>query len=107
MLTYIPAMPASARVARGESLNLLGGVANDGEALTLDITVWGRVDRTWEPLVTRAFTIDAHEHKHLYFTLGPDCFAPERWGGEIEDIELRVDHQRPDASARGALVFVE
>ena len=107
MLKFIDVIPARERVARGEALNLLGGAANDGGALAVDISVWGRVDETWEALVTRRFEIGAGEHKHLYFTLGPECFSAERWGEEIEDIELITSDARPAANARGTIVFVE
>ena len=107
MLSYIDVIPAMESVSRAGSLNLLGGVANDGGAITLDITVWGRVDRDWVALATKKTKIGAREHKHLYFTLGPDCFSPERWGDEIEDLELKIDHQRPADDARGIIVFID
>lgn len=107
MLKYIDVIPSRDCISRGESLNVLGGVANDGDAIALDISVWGRVDQMWEALATSKTEIKAKEHKHLYFTLGPDCFSPERWHDTIEDIELRIDHQRPEAGTRGRIVFIE
>ena len=107
MLRYIEVIPARESVRRGEALNLLGGVANDGGALRLEIAVWGRVDQAWEKLVAHDFDIAAGEHKHLYFTLPPECFAPERWGGEIEDIELCTDHKPPEETRRGKIVFID
>ena len=107
MLKYIEVIPSRDCVSPHESLNILGGVANDGDAVTVDITVWGRVDAAWEALVTRRVDVGAGEHRHLYFTLPPDCFSPERWCGEIGDIELRIDDRRPDPGVRGRLVFLE
>ena len=107
MLRYIEVIPARESVSRGESLNLLGGVANDGGAVRLEIAVWGRVDATWEKLVAQVFDIAAGEHKHLYFTLPPECFSPQKWGEEIEDIELCTDHRKPEAGRRGTIVFID
>jgi len=107
MLHYIDVIPAKTCVARHESLNILGGVANDGGAVTVDISVWGRASDTWERLATNRTEIRANEHKHIYFTLTPDCFSAERWHEEIEDIELITDHEMPDADARGVIIFVE
>ena len=107
MLSYIDVIPACERVRRGESLNLLGGVANDGAATTVDIRVWGRVDTTWKVLATARVELAAGEHRHLYFTLEPECFSEARWQAEVEDIELCISDRKPDAAARGRLVFVE
>ena len=106
MLKYIDVIPARESVSRGESLNLLGGVANDGGAVTLDISVWGRVSDEWQALVTQRTEVMAGEHRHLYFTLTPDCFSFERWQAEIEDIELRIEDHMPGNDARGRIVFV-
>lgn len=106
-MKYIDVIPSKESVSRGESLNLLGGAANDGGAVTLDIAVWGRTDGDWQALVTRRTEVLANEHKHLYFTLSPECFSAERWGEEIEEIELRIDDQKPGPQAMGRIVFVE
>ena len=106
-MKYIEIIPSKERVSRHESLNLLGGVANDGDAVTLDISVWGRASGDWQALVTRRTEVLAGEHKHLYFTLAPDCFSFERWNEEIEEIELCTDDQKPPADARGRIIFVE
>ena len=107
MLTYIPVIPARERIDRGEPLNLLGGVANDGDAVTVDISVWGRVNQEWVALATQKTALGAHEHKHLYFTLTPDCCSFDRWQQDIEDIELCTDHQTPAPEAVGTIVFIE
>ena len=106
-MNYIEVIPAKQSVSRGESLNILGGVANDDEAVTLDISVWGRVDREWEALATQRTELAAHEHRHLYFTLEPDCFSSGRWHEEIEEIELLIRDKKPDATDRGRIVFIE
>ncbi len=107
MLKYIGVIPSRESISRCESLNLLGGVANDGDAVTVDISVWGRVDREWVALATQKTALGAHEHKHLYFTLTPDCFSFDRWQQDIEDIELCTDHQTPAPEAVGTIVFIE
>ena len=107
MLKYIDVIPSRESVPRGEALNILGGVANDGDATRVDISVWGRVDEAWEALATARTEIGAGEHKHLYFTLGPECFSADRWRQEIEDIELRIGDRRPGPQDRGIIVFIE
>lgn len=106
-MNYIEVIPAKQSVSRGESLNLLGGVANDGDAIILDISVWGRVDREWVALDTQRTELAAHEHRHLYFTLETDCFSSERWHEEIEEIELLIRDKRPGEGDRGRIVFIE
>ena len=107
MLTYIPVIPAREQIERGEPLNLLGGVANDGDATTVEVRVWGRVDAEWTVLASQRVQLLSGEHRHLYFTLPPECFSAALWGEEIEDIELRMDHRTPKPGDRGIIVFVD
>ena len=107
MLRFIDVIPAQESVRRGQSLNLLGGAANDGGAVTADISVWARADGGWEALCTRREEIGAGEHRHLYYTLGPECFSAARWGAEIEELELVISDRRPEDGARGRVVFVD
>ncbi len=107
MLTYISVIPARERIARGEALNILGGVANDGGATAVEVRVWGRVDADWQTLAAQRVELLPGEHRHLYFTLPPECFSAARWGEEIEDIELRMDDRPPRPQDRGVIVFVE
>ena len=107
MLRFIDVIPARESVGRGQSLNLLGGAANDGGAVTAEISVWARAEGGWEALVTRREEIGAGEHKHLYYTLGPACFSTERWGTEIEELELIISDQKPSEDARGKFIFVD
>ena len=85
MLRYIDVIPARESMVRGGSLNLLGGVANDGPACAEDVTVWGNAGDGWRALVTRRFDIAEGEHRHLYFTLTPELLDPARWGGEVPE----------------------
>ena len=107
MLSYIGVIPARERIACGESLNLLGGVANDGEVVRLDISVWGRATEEWMPLATQRVTVEKNEHKHLYFTLEPDCFSIDRWGEELGEIELLIGDHRPGREESGRMVFLD
>ena len=108
MLTYIDAIPAKAHIRHDEALNVLGGVANDAQTVvTADISVWGRALESWEPLVTQRVEIQSNEHKHLYFTLGPECFCEDRWGEDIEEIELIISDHEPEREQTGVMVFVE
>ena len=107
MLSYIDVIPTKECISRGEPLNLLGGVANDGEAVLLDISVWGRVAEEWESLSTQRVAIEKNEHKHLYFTLEPACFSMGRWGEEIDEIELLIRDQRPGRGESGRIIFLD
>ena len=90
MLSFIDAIPAKQNISHTESLNVLGGVANSGEATSADISLWGKTDRDWQRLETQRLEMDANEYKHLYFTLKQEvvsaCFGDE----EIEEIELAI-----------------
>lgn len=107
MLTFIPVIPSKEAPAPGEALNVLGGAANHGEAITAEITVWGRTEGDWRALVTRSFRVEAGEHKHLYFTLSPELLSPRFWGGEIDALELRISDRKPSPLDRGKAVFPE
>ena len=107
MLRFIGVIPAQESVSRGQSLNLLGGAANDGGAVSTEVSVWARAEGGWEALLTRRETIGAGEHRHLYYTLGPECFSDARWGSGIEELELIISDQRPSEDARGRVVFVD
>ena len=107
MLKYMDVIPARECICHGEPLNLLGGVANDGEAVLLDISVWGRVAEEWEPLVAQRVAVEKNEHKHLYFTLEPTCFSIDRWGEEIGEIELLIRDHRPGREESGRMVFLD
>ena len=106
MLTFIDCIPSRSTVSRHDFLNLLGGAANDGEETTAEISVWGRIDVEWKPLITKSFKIAAKEHKHLYFTLEPKVFSSDYWGERIEEIELVVSDRKPPETKRVQMVFI-
>ena len=105
MFSFIDAIPAKQTISRIESLNVLGGVVNSGDDTSAGITLWGRVDNEWKPLVTKRFEVGKNEHKHLYYTLRPEmlfaCFGDE----EIDEIELAISDTEP--TKPGVSVFVE
>ena len=105
MLSFIDAIPARTTVRRGESLNLLGGVANGGDAQAVDICVWANDGRGWKKLMTDRFSLEAGEHRHLYFTLGPEAFSSEMWGEAPDELELAIRDTQPRED--GVIVFVE
>ena len=106
MLSFIDVIPAKTTVVRGESLNLLGGAANGGEPVEKDISVWGNDGNGWKALMTRRFLIEDGEHKHLYFTLGPEAFSDVFWGEEPEELELIIRDTEPGPDENGVLVFI-
>ena len=105
-LSFIPAIPAKESVTRGEPLNVLGGAANDGPALTAEITVWGRADDDWKALLTASEEIAAGEHKHLYYTLTPEMIASASASGEVEELELLISDRKPGPEQAGKFVFI-
>ena len=106
MLTYIDAIPAKSAISPGESLNVLGGAANHGEALETDISVWGNAGFGWVPLITKTFLIAEGEHMHLYFTLTPEILREKLWGDEPEEFELIIRAEEPEPQENGVLIFV-
>lgn len=106
-LSFIPAIPAKESVTRGEPLNVLGGAANDGPALTAEITVWGRADDDWKALLTASEEIAAGEHKHLYYTLTPEMIASASASGEVEELELLISDRKPGPGQTGKFVFID
>ena len=106
MLSFIDAIPARNTVRRGESLNVLGGAANSGNALEADISVWANDGNGWRALTTQRFAIAGGEHKHLYFTLSPAAFSREFWGEAPEELELVIRDSEPGQDENGVLVFI-
>ena len=105
-LSFIDVIPAKTTVRRGESLNILGGAANNGDPVERDITVWGNAGNGWRALMTRRFFIQKGEHKHLYFMLAPEALAPAAWGEEPEELELIIRDSEPQDEENGVLVFI-
>jgi len=106
MLTFIQLIPSEGQIKKGEALNVLGGAANSGTALTADIYVWGRTEDDWKLMKTVRTEIEKGEHKHIYVTLEADLFSKVFWGEEIEEIELCMLDKRPSADHRGVIVFI-
>lgn len=105
-LSFIDVIPARQTVRRGDSLNLLGGAANGGKALETEISVWGSDGNGWRAMITRRFLIEEGEHKHLYFTLGPEFFTGDYWGEEPEELELVIRDSEPVPGENGVIVFI-
>ena len=105
-LSFLDAIPARDTVRRGESLNVLGGAANSGNALEADISVWANDGNGWKALLTQKFSIGEGEHKHLYFTLCPASFSREFWGEEPEELELVIRDSEPGQDENGVMVFI-
>ena len=85
MLSFIDAIPSKNAIAPGESLNILGGAANNGEALDTDISVWANAGYGWISLLTKHFRLEEGEHKHLYFTLTPELMTNKLWDGDLKN----------------------
>ena len=106
-LSFIDVIPSKESLTRGEPLNILGGTANRGPALTAKITVWGRADEGWRALLTREEEILAGEHKHLYYTLTPEMLASASGSGEVEELELLISDREPKPETTGKIVFID
>ena len=106
MLTYIVVIPSKSSITPEESLNILGGAANHGEAMETDITVWGSTGNGWKPLITRHYFIEKGEHKHLYFTLTPEILHARLWDNGPDEFELIIRATEPAADENGVLIFV-
>ena len=106
MLTFIDVIPSRSSIRPGESLNILGGAANHGEAMETDISVWANAGYGWKSLITKHFFIAEAEHKHLYFTLTPEVLYNILWDDEPEEFELIIRDSEPDDKENGVLVFL-
>ena len=106
MLSFIDVIPSKSAITPGESLNILGGAANHGEALETDISVWANAGYGWSSLITKRFRLEEGEHKHLYFTLTPELMANELWDGEPDEFELIIRDTKPRADENGVLIFI-
>lgn len=107
-LSYIPAMPASGTVKRGEPLNVLSGCVNrEGRDLVLRMSVWGRTTGDWKELCSRREEVLSGEHYHIYLTVPAECFDAEYWDGEEpEEMEITVFHEKPPEDASGTMIFI-
>ena len=107
MLTFIDVIPSKNTITPDESLNILGGAANHGEALETDISVWANAGYGWISMITRHFTIEEGEHKHLYFTLTPELLYDKLWEDEPEEFELIIRDSKPGMKETGVLIFIQ
>lgn len=106
MLSYIDVIPAKTTIRRGESLNLLGGAANNADTLDTDMHVWGNAGSGWKSLTCHRVTIEKGEHKHLYFTLRPEMLTETFPDEEVEELELIIRDTEPAPQENGVLVFI-
>ena len=87
---------------------MLGGVINPGEAVTVKITLWGKAEDIWKPLLSQEVLLEEKEHKHLYFTIPPEMFQKEYWRlKDLEEIELLISDKIPEKDTPGKLIFIE
>ena len=100
ILKFIDVIPSKGTITPGTSLNVLGGVINPGESVTVKITLWGKAEDIWKPLLS--------QEVHLYFTIPPEMFQKEYWGlKDLEEIELLISDKIPEKDTPGKLIFVE
>ncbi len=108
ILKFIDIIPSKGTVTPGTSLNVLGGVINPGEAVTVKITLWGKAEDIWKPLLSQEVLLEEKEHKHLYFTIPPEMFQKEYWRlKDLEEIELLISDKIPEKDTPGKLIFIE
>ena len=106
MLKFYDIIPTKHSVRRGESLNILGIVENNGEDTHAGISVWGRAAEDWVLLVSKEIDIVSDEHKHVYFTIDRSFFSEEFWGEEPEEIEICLADKKPDKMQNGILIVI-
>ena len=106
MLKFYDIIPTKHSVHRGESLNILGIVENNGEDTHATISVWGRESENWVLLVSKEIYIVTGEHKHVYFTIDRNLFSEGFWGEEPEEIEICLSDKKPDKLQSGVLIVI-
>ena len=78
------------------------------EAVTVKITLWGKAEDIWKPLLSQEVLLEEKEHKHLYFTIPPEMFQKEYWRlKDLEEIELLISDKIPEKDTPGKLIFIE
>lgn len=107
-LQFIDAMIPKNSITSKETLFVLGGVINNSdEAVTTRAGLWAKATGEWKCLLSETVEVGAKEHKHLYYNIPSECFRAEYWDTqEIEELEIFISSDRPDAATRGVLVFV-
>ena len=81
ILKFIDVIPSKGTITPGTSLNVLGGVINPGEAVTVKITLWGKAEDIWKPLLSQEVL--------------------------LEEKELLISDKIPEKDTPGKLIFVE
>jgi len=108
-IRYIDVIPNSDTARANSPFNVLGGLINDAkETITLPVTLWGKAEADWQPIVTQNVEIQPGEHKHIYYTIPRESMRPAFWHtDELEELELLTHHNPPAGNAKGILIFVE
>lgn len=81
ILKFIDVIPSKGTITPGTSLNVLGGVINPGEAVTVKITLWGKAEDIWKPLLSQEVL--------------------------LEEKELLISDKIPKKDTPGKLIFIE
>lgn len=61
ILKFIDVIPSKGTITPGTSLNVLGGVINPGEAVAVKITLWGKAEDIWKPLLSQEVLLEEKE----------------------------------------------
>ena len=81
ILKFIDVIPSKGTITPGTSLNVLGGVINPGESVTVKITLWGKAEDIWKPLLSQEVL--------------------------LEEKELLISDKIPKKDTPGKLIFIE
>ena len=77
---YLSFIPAENPAHRGQGVNLLLMVDNQGEDAAVTVRFYGSDGSDWREIFAEERSFQGHSHIHAYFHLPPACFAPESRG---------------------------
>ena len=106
-LRFVDLIPAENPAHLRKGVNILLMVENSGEEVTAAVRFYGSDGASWREMYAQEYTFPGHTHIHAYFHLPSDCFHPEKWGEEPEELSIWAGLAQPSPAQQGYLLFLE
>ena len=100
-------IPSKTRLKKGESLNVLVGIAYE-EAVPLyhEFEFCADDGHGMKKLYSQTRLIEPGGNPHFYFNIPARCFSEEFWGEDPEEILIYI-YDAPDRYVHGKMIFIQ
>ncbi|MBE6037723.1 MAG: hypothetical protein E7218_00770 [Anaerofustis stercorihominis] len=100
-------IPSKTQLKKGESLNVLVGVAyKDEEPIYHEFVFYGDDGTGVKKIYSETRIIESGGNPHFYFNIPAECFTAEFWGEDPEEIFIYISDTSPDKHTDGSMIFI-